>query len=179
MELMITGKNLELTPAVRSYIESKLGKLSHHLPNIMEGNIEITEEKTKSPQQHFVAQVTLYVNGVILRGEVRGEDLITAIDRVEKVMTRQIERYKGKTQVKGRSSVRGESAIETVLPKAAVIKTKRFILKSMSPEHAVDSMELLGHDFFLFLDENDEVNLLYRRRDDNYGLIVGTAQESM
>lgn len=176
MEMMITGKNLELTPTVRSYIERKVGKLGRHLPSILDANVEIAEEKTKSPQQRFVAQITLYANGAILRGEVRGEDLMTAIDRVEKVMTRQIERYKGKNYVKGRNSVRGKSDTETSPSKAAVIKTKRFVLESMSPEHAVESMELLGHDFFLFLDENSEVNLLYRRRDDNYGLIIGESR---
>lgn len=177
MELVITGKHLDITPELRSYIERKLGKLSRHLPGIMQASVEVAEEKTRSREQHFVAQVTLDVGGATLRGEVRGEDLLTAIDRVEKVMVRQIDRYKGKTQNKGRSSIRGESGAEP-LPQIGVIKMKRFVLKALSAEQAVESMELLGHDFFLFLDENSEVNLLYRRRDGNYGLIVGTTQET-
>lgn len=174
MELTITGKHLELAPTVRRYVERKLGKLTRHLPNILEAKVELAEEKTKSREHHFVAQVTMDINGAILRGEVRGEDLLTAIDRVEKVMARQIERYKGKTYRKGRgnSLARGEPGAEMASPKRKVIKTKRFVLKTMSRERAVESMELLGHDFFLFLDADSEVNLLYRRRDGNYGLIV-------
>ena len=68
MGLQITGKNIELSPTVRSYIERKLGKFSRHLPNIIESEVEITEEKTKSPQQHFVVQVTVNSNGTLLRG---------------------------------------------------------------------------------------------------------------
>ena len=178
MELTITGKHLDLAPTVRGYIERKLGKLARHLPNILETKVEITEEKTKSREHHFVAQVTMDVNGAILRGEVRGEDLLTAIDRVEKVMARQIERYKGKTYRKGRgnSLTRGELSTEMTSPERKVIRKKRFNLKTMSPERAVESMELLGHDFFLFLDEDSEINLLYRRRDGNYGLIVANNQ---
>jgi putative sigma-54 modulation protein len=171
MELVITGKHLSITPEVRSYIERKLSKLGRHLPAIMQANVEISEEKTKSKEQHFVAQVTMDAGGSILRGEVRGEDLLTAIDRVEKVMVRQIDRYKGKTQEKGRTSIRDEAA--EAIPQPKVIRTKRFDLKEMTVEKAIDSMELLGHDFFLFLDENREANLLYRRKDGNYGLIVG------
>lgn len=172
MELVITGKHLTVTPEVRSYIELKLGKLVRHLPDIKQASVEIAGEKTKAKEQQFVAQVTIDAGGTTLRGEVRGEDLLTAIDRVEKIMVRQIDRYKGKTQLKGRSSIRDQSETEKT-PRPAVIKTKRFDLKAMSPEQAVESMELLGHDFFLFLDENRETSLLYRRKDGNYGLIVG------
>jgi len=178
MELTITGKHLNLTSETREYVARKLGKLTRHLPNIIEAKVEITEEKTKSREDHFVAQVTLDVNGAILRGEVRGEDLLTAIDRAEKVMTRQIERYKGKNYDKGRGNplIWDEKSALATSPVRDVIKTKRFNLKTMSRERAVESMELLDHDFFLFLDDDCEINLLYRRRDGNYGLIVAEIQ---
>ncbi|TET17787.1 MAG: ribosome-associated translation inhibitor RaiA [Dehalococcoidia bacterium] len=176
MELQITGKNIELSPAVRHYIERKLGKLSRHLPNITESKVEISEEKTKSPQQHFVAQVTVDSNGTLLRSEVRGADLFTAIDKVVEVINRQIERYKGKRYEKGRGSslARGgfsEAAAEKQ-PLRKVVKVKRFSVKPMSVAEAIDQMELLGHDFFLFFNADSEgLNLLYRRKDGNYGLI--------
>ena len=91
MKLQITGKNMDILPTVRSYVERKLGKLSRHLANIMEAKVEIAEEKTKSPQHHFVVQVTINSNGTLLRGEERGESLITAIDKAEAVLNRQIE----------------------------------------------------------------------------------------
>jgi len=176
MELQITGKNIELSPTVRSYIERKLGKFSRHLPNIIESEVEITEEKTKSPQQHFVVQVTVNSNGTLLRGEERGEDILTAVDKVVAIMNRQIEHYKGKLYKKGRGSslARGELSPEvaTAPPSKRVIKVKRFAIKPMSVDEAIDQMELLGHDFFLFFNaDTEKLNLLYRRRDGNYGLI--------
>ena len=176
MELQITGKNIELLPAVRHYIERKLGKLSRHLPDIMESKVEISEEKTKSPQQRFVAQVTIDINGTLLRGEERGEELFTAIDKVTAIMERQIERYKGKRYRKGKgnSLTRGEfseAVTETQLPKK-VVKVKQFAIKPMAVAEAIDQMELLGHDFFLFFNADaEELNLLYQRKDGNYGLI--------
>ena len=175
MELQITGKNMELTPEVRSYIERKLGKLSRYQPNIMMSTVEISEEKTKSPQQHFVVQVTVDSNNTLLHGEGRGGDLFTAIDKVAVVMSRQIERHKGKLYKKGRGSsfARSEFSdeVETQSPRK-VVKVKRFAVKPMSTAEATDQMEALGHDFFLFFNaDTEELNLLYRRRDGNYGLI--------
>ena len=175
MELQITGKNVEVTPTVRQFIEHKLGKLGRHLPNIVEYKVEIVEEKTKSPHQHFVVQVTLNSNGTLLRGVERGEDLLIAINKVAAVMNRQIEHYKGKLYKKGRGSsfARNEfNEEEAAQPPRKVVKVKRFAVKPMSVAEAVDQMELLGHDFFLFFNaDSEELNLLYRRKDGNYGLI--------
>jgi len=176
MELQITSKNVELTPTVRQFIERKLGKLGRHLPNIVEYKVEILEQKTKSPQQHFVVQVTLNSNGTLLRGVDRGEDLLIAINKVAEVMNQQIEHYKGKLYEKGKGSslARGEFSEEAgpAQPVRRVVKIKRFAVKPMSVAEAIDQMELLGHDFFLFFNaDTEEINLLYRRRDGNYGLI--------
>jgi len=176
MELQITGKNMELTPAVRRYIERKLGKLNRHLPNIIESRVEISEEKTKSLQQHFIVRATVTGRGTRLYDEERGEDLFKAIDKVAATMTRQIEQHKGKLYEKGRgnSFARGEFSeeVETVQPARKVIKVKRFAVKPMSVTEATEQMELLGHDFFLFFNADaEEINLLYRRKDGNYGLI--------
>ena len=176
MEPQIKGKNIEVSPAVRSYIERKLGKLTRHLPNIMEAKVEISEQKTKSPRHHFIAQITINSSGTLLRGEERGEDLFTAIDKVEAVLNRQIERYKGKLYNKGKGSslARGKfrPEIETAQLPKRVTMVKRFAIKPMLVDEAIDQMELLGHDFFLFFNtDTEELNLLYRRKDGNYGLI--------
>jgi putative sigma-54 modulation protein len=176
MELQITGKNMDLSPEVHRYIEHKLGRLNRHLPSIIDSRVEISEEKTRSPQQHFVVQVTLHSSGTRLRGEERGQDLFTAVDKVAEVMNRQIEHYKGKLYDKGRSRslARGEFSeeVETVQPARNVVRVKRFAIKPMSVAKAIDQMELLGHDFFLFLNaDTEELNLLYQRKDGNYGLI--------
>ena len=176
MELQITGKNMELTPAVRRYIERKLGRLNRHLPNIIESKVEISEEKTKSLQQHFIVRATVTGRGARLYGEERGEDLFKAIDKAAATMTRQIEHHKGKLYEKGRgnSFARGEFSeeVETAQTARKVIKVKRFAVKPMSVTEATEQMELLGHDFFLFFNADaEEINLLYRRKDGNYGLI--------
>ena len=176
MELQITGKNIDLPPTVHRYVERKLGKLSRHLPNIIESKVEIVEEKTKSPQQHFVVRVTVAGGGTRLHSEERGQGLFTAIDKVAANMTRQLEHYKGKLYEKGRGSslARSEPSEGTELaqPSKGVAKVKRFAVKPMSTAEAIDQMELLGHDFFLFFNaDNEELNLLYRRKDGNYGLI--------
>ncbi len=174
MELQITGKNMEVSPTVRRYIERKLGKLNRHLPRILESKVEITEEKTKSPKQHFVVQVTVNSKGTLLRAEHRGEDLFIAIDKVETTMKRQIEHYKGKLYDKGRgiSLARGGLSPEAIEPLPKLTRVKRFTIKPMPTDEAIHQMELLGHDFFLFYNiDTDGLNLVYRRRDGNYGLI--------
>ena len=179
MELQITGKNIQLAPEVRRYVERKLGKLSRHLPSIGVSKVEIVEEKTKSPNQHYVVQVIVDSNGTLLRVEERGGDLFTAVDKVAEIMHRRIEHYKGKLYDKGRggSPARSEFSEEPEVapPLPKVVKVKRFAVKPMSVAEAIAQMELLGHDFFLFFNADSErLNVLYRRKDGNYGLIEPT-----
>lgn len=173
MEMQITGKNVKLMAAMRHNIERKLSKLGRHLPNITSCKVEVSEEKTRSPQQRVIVQVTINANGTLLRGEEKSEDLLTAIDKVGAVMDRQIGRYKGKLYDKGRGSslARGEFS-PPVEPTGKVTRVKRFTIKPLSVPEAIEQMELLGHDFFLFLNAGSEdLNLLYRRKDGDYGVI--------
>jgi putative sigma-54 modulation protein len=184
MEMQITGKNLEILPAIRSYIIRKLGKIDRYLPNILSFDVVATEESTRSPDQRFIVQATVNNKGTLLRAEERGQDLYTATDKVAEVLSRQIEHYKGKlpyTRKRAAPSIRINTAELTAAieeesessPK--VVKTKRFDVKPMSLEEAVDQMELLGHDFFLFYNSDaSRLSLLYRRNDGNYGLIEPT-----
>jgi putative sigma-54 modulation protein len=175
MELQIAGTNMELSPVVNRYIERKLGKLSRHLPTIMDVKVEVSEEKTKSPQQQFLVRVTVNggVGGVVFHGEERGEDPLEAVDKVADIMTRQLERHKGKLYDKGRGNSLARAEFdEAAGPVGKIVKNKRFTLESMSVEEAIEQMENLKHSFFLFYDaEADEIKLVYRRNDGNYGLI--------
>ncbi len=172
MELQIKAKNIELTPTVRQLIESKLGKLGRHLPDVREYKAEIAREKTKASKEHFVVQLTIDSHGTLLRGAERGEDLPAAIKKVASVINRQIERYKGKLYEKGRGTSPKDELEEEPPPTGKVVKVKRFNVKPMSAAEAIDQMELLGHDFFLFFNaDSEELNLLYRRHDGDYGLI--------
>jgi putative sigma-54 modulation protein len=176
MELQITGTNMDLSDVLQNYIERKLGKLDKHFPGIIDARVEISEEKTKSPQQHFLVRVTVNsgIGGAAFHGEDRGEDLHQAVDKVTAVITRQLERHKGKLYSKGRgnSLARGKfNQTEQGIEKK-VIRKKRFVIQPMALEDAIESMERLGHNFFLFLDaDTEEVRLLYRRNEGNYGVI--------
>ena len=176
MGLQITGINIDLTPALRHYVERKLSKLNRHFPNIIETKVDISKEKTKSPQQQFIVQSTVAGSGAQFHSEERGRDLFQAIDKLADTMIRQLEQYKGKLYERGRGSsfARGEFSAETeaVTPAPEVVKVKRFIMKSMTLAEAAEQMSLLGHNFFLFLNaDTKELNLLYERKDGNYGLI--------
>ena len=178
MDLQITGTNIELPLAVQRYVERKLKKLDKHLPGIIETRIEVSEEKTRSPQQHYLIKATINssIGGATFHGEERGVDLYKAIDKIASVMTRQLENHKGKLYHKGRgsSSARVElnEIVEQTKSDRRVVKTKRFTVKPMSLEEAKEQMELLKHNFYLFFDsDTEEVKLLYLRNDGNYGLI--------
>ncbi len=178
MRLQIVAKNnLSVSPTIEDYATKRIGKMDRYLPSIDEGRIEISREGAKQPEQRFVVQVTLDSNGVIIRAQERAEDIRTAIDRVVDALTSRISRYKGKHFEKGKDTVRTmdstlEPAEATPEEPRRLVKTKRFTLKPMSLDEATDQMELLGHDFFLFVNsDDDKANLLYRRKDGDYGLI--------
>lgn len=177
MKLQIIAKNnVEVSETLEAYIEKRIGKLDRYLPTISEGKVEISREGAKQPEQRFIVQVTLDSKGVLIRAQEKSKDIRTAIDKVVNVLSKRIERYKGKLYYKGRgiSLARQGAAIEAEEIEAPkrVVKTKHFLVKPMPIDEAISQMELLGHDFFLFIDADTErINLLYRRDDGNYGLI--------
>ena len=177
MKLQIIAKNnVEVSETIQAYIEKKVGKLGRYLPTLDEGKVEISREGTKLPEQRFTVQVTLDSKGVLIRAQEKSKDMRTAIDKVVDVLSKRIERYKGKLYDKSRgvSFTRQGAAIEQeeIETPKRVVKTKHFLVKPMPIDEAISQMELLGHDFFLFLDADTErLNLLYRRDDGNYGLI--------
>ncbi|MBN1176737.1 MAG: ribosome-associated translation inhibitor RaiA [Dehalococcoidales bacterium] len=177
MDLQIAGTNIEITPEAQRYVEKKLGKINKHIPDIIDTKVEISEEKTKSPQEHYLVRVTVNsgVGGAVFHGEERAEDLFKAVDKVVAVVSRQMEKHKGKLYDKGRGNplARGKyNHAEQAETEKKVVKTKRFIIEPMSLDEAIERMEELGHNFFLFFDPDaDEVRLLYRRNDGNYGII--------
>ncbi|MEE8582478.1 MAG: ribosome-associated translation inhibitor RaiA [Dehalococcoidales bacterium] len=109
MQLRITGKNIELAVPARRHIERKMAKLGRHLPNITTVNLEITGEKTRAAQRRFVAQVTVSSDGAVMRGQERGDNLLTAVDRLTEVMLGQIGHHKSRLNKKGRGARRPDA----------------------------------------------------------------------
>jgi len=165
-----------------------MGKLTHLLPSIVETKVEISKEKAKSPTNRYVVQVTVKSDGVLIRAEEKQADVYAAIDAADDVIRKQIGRFKGKYYLRNRRAARqrkelgvavaaeteAEIQMETERKRVpdVIVKAKRFPVKLMSVEEASVQMELLGHDFFIFLNaDTNSFNVLYRRKDGAYGLI--------
>lgn len=173
MQLIIQGKNMEVTDRLQEYIEKKVGKLDRYLPTITEARIELSVEGAKSAKDRQVAQLTVRSKGTFLRAEERTADMFASIDAIVDKMYRQIVRYKGKRYGRGRGP--GEmppvEEFEEEEP-PRIVRTKRFQVAPMDEEEAIEQMELLGHDFFIFFNvDANGLNVIYRRKDGDYGLL--------
>ncbi len=178
MQIIFTGKHLDVTPSLREYAETKLSKLSRFFDHVQEAHV--TESITRG--QHIV-EVTLKVDGTLIRAEERTSDMYTSLDQVVDKLEGQLRRYKERFITRTQEALGGQKPTELVAaatatpaeeeePLPEIVRTKRFAVKPMGPEEAAMEMELIGHDFFVFRNsESNEVNVIYRRRDGNYGLI--------
>jgi putative sigma-54 modulation protein len=176
MKISVRGKNIEATPALVDYAEKKISKLEKHFDKATDVQVVLSVIR----EDHIV-EVTMSLNGLILRGEESTGDMYASIDMVVDKLERQLKKYKTRMNKSLRQRgarviseklaiTEAEARMEDEAPK--VVRTKRFTLKPMSTEEAILQMDLLGHNFFVFSSaENDTVNVVYRRRDGNYGLI--------
>jgi ribosome hibernation promoting factor len=186
MELILKSRNGRISERQRSHIEEKMNKLARYLDQISKMTVEIAEEQRRTEGAVHRVQVTLVgEHGVLLRAEQRAPELYAAVDEVHDALQRQIERYKEKHWRRGKLRRQGGEIVEALpeLNGAAtlaaeeqrprIVRTKEFQVKPMFSDEAVEQMELLGHNFFVFRDaETSQINVLYRREDGNYGLIV-------
>lgn len=177
----IHARDLNVTPRLREYVEKKVSKLDRYLPTIEEARVDLAEVKAaRSAGDRQVAQLTVRIPGTVLRAEERKDDIFAAVDAVLDKMYRQIERYKGK-RWRGRGNgagadmVAAEEASAEALeePVGSVVRRKRFVVTPMNEAEAQDQMQLLGHDnFFVFYNaDTNRINVLYRRKDGDFGLI--------
>ena len=176
MEITIHGRNLKVTPRIQEYVEGKSARLDRYLPNISAVRVDLAVENTRSAADSQVAQFTVQSKRTILRAEERTDDIFASIDAVLDKLHRQIERYKGKRQHRFRGSDATLSVEAEEIEEEAdgeIVRVKRFEVWPMNPEEAIEQMELLGHDFFLFFNaEEATINLVYRRQDGDYGLLI-------
>ncbi|WP_027416179.1 ribosome hibernation-promoting factor, HPF/YfiA family [Aneurinibacillus terranovensis] len=180
MQYNVRGENVEVTPALRDYAEKKVGRLERYFENTSSIICNITLRVLRGEQ---TVEVTIPMPGVILRAEDTHSDMYAAIDIVVEKLERQIRKHK--TKINRRHRQTGglnqlfaddapvlEHAGEAESDGLAIVRTKRFNLKPMDAEEAVLQMDMLGHNFFVFSNaENNEVNVVYRRKDGRYGLI--------
>jgi len=181
MKLMIQAHNVELTEWLEQYVDKKIGKLGRYLPDINEAFVELREENTRSAADRAVAQVTIRNPRTILRAEERSGDMFASIDAVTDKLERRIERYKGKHAPNNKRAVaQANTVVEAVTappeeeePETGnLVRVKQFEMQSMDPDEAIEQMELLGHDFYVFQNSGTgTVNVVYRRRDNNFGLL--------
>jgi putative sigma-54 modulation protein len=191
MQLVIKGKNMDVSEKLKQFVESKVNsRLQRVLPDVAEVDVEVTYEKTRSMDGRYVAEITLSTGGTLIRGEQSAADSYSAVDAVLDKIDRQVVRYRSKRStdfIKGATALKanrreslegvgleelaGEDEDEEELH-GRVVRVKRFAMKPMDPEEAIMQMQMLGHDFFVFFNtEANNVSVVYRRRDGNYGLI--------
>lgn len=183
MKFDIRGKNFTLTDALKDYTTKRLSKLEKYIDPVKEVQVTLSIEGENHKPQHKV-EVTIMLNGFILRGEEATDDMYVSIDMVEEKLEKQIEKYKTKLYKRYRGKGLKKALTEEIRQQldeqggAAekfnfnIVRTKRFALKPMDVEEAIMQMNLLGHSFFVFFDaESEEVNVVYRHKDGDYGLI--------
>ncbi len=171
MHITISGKNIDVTPGLREAIEEKLSKLDKFFNKEMDASVTLSVEKNRQK-----IEVTIPVKGGIIRSEQISSDMYVSIDLVEEVIERQLKKYRKKlVDHRHEPETFAQEFFDTEGDEDGEIKierTKRFGMKPMYPEDACLQMELLGHDFFVFQNaETDEVNVVYKRKGNSYGLI--------
>lgn len=171
MKFIISGKNIDVTPGLKETIEQKLGKLERYFTPETEIIVTLSVQKERQ-----IIEVTIPVKGDIIRSEQASSDMYVSIDLVEEVIERQLRRYKTRLIARHHNSGAFKQefmdADDGDDEEVKIVKTKRFGIKPMYPEDAVIQMNLLSHDFYVFMNaETDEVNVVYKRKNGSYGLI--------
>ncbi len=190
MKVVIEGKNIDLTQSLKDYVNEKLTRLHNHYDQIIKGHeVKVNLSVLKNPRiaENNITEVTIFLDGKIIRSEQASEDMYASIDLVVNKLDRQIQKYKDKvyrslqhhkskpmpnTELIGELLPAGElnNSHHTLLTK--IIKTKKFKLHPMTPEEAADQLDLISHDFYVFINsKTNSINTIYLRKDGDYGLI--------
>lgn len=190
MHVVVTGRNIDLTPSLKQYLSEKLQRAQKHFHQPLEVQALLSVAKNPSIADNQTAEVTIKVNGNIIRGEESSENMYNSIDLVADKIERQLRKFKTRHWQRAKKPLEREpvetidvspdldtdeavkKALATEDIKSKIVRSKRFPLKPMTPEEACAHMDLLGHDFFMFVNsETGQVNTVYHRRDGQYGLI--------
>lgn len=178
MQIDVRGKNIDVTPALQEHVVRKFGRIGRYFDEATTMTVLLSVQKNR----HIVEATLSIDGGRLIRGEEETEDMYGTIDRVVDKIERQIRKYKTRINRRDRREAGAKPLAQPAADAAEqqdvngelprIVRTKRFAVKPMDVDEAILQMEMLGHDFFIFRDaESDEVHVLYRRRDGNYGLI--------
>ncbi len=181
MQIKVVGRHMSVTEPVRAYAEEKIGKIAKiHDRDDMQVDVVLHVEKNPANKNRDVAEVTARMKGIVVRAEEAAPDMYAAIDLVSEKLERQMRKYKtklvsrrnGKTAVKTASGDMELPPTDLEFEEGQLVRTKVIDAKPMTEDEAILQLELLGHDFFVYTDaESAMVNVLYRRKDGDYGLI--------
>ena len=186
MEIMVKGRNIPVTEALQRYASEKVERVSKFFDDERSDSraeVELSHERNPSIPEPEVAEATLFINGSVLKARETSGDMYASIDRMSDKLERQVKRFRGRQidrwqgQLKNKlEGTQGEpepflvEEVGEVEPR--IVRTKQFLMKPMGPEEAVLQMELLDHDFYVFTSaDTGDINVVYRRRDGDYGLI--------
>ncbi|GMB09116.1 ribosomal subunit interface protein [Thermolongibacillus altinsuensis] len=179
MKYNIRGENIEVTQALREYVEKKIGKLERYFESTEGVHVHVNLKVYNDKQSKI--EVTIPMPQLLLRAEERHDDMYAAIDLVVDKLERQIRKHKTKVNRKFREKDAKSFFVSASAPVASeekeeeefeIVRTKRFSLKPMDSEEAILQMNMLGHNFYVFINaETNRTNVVYRRKDGKYGLI--------
>lgn len=185
MKLVIQGKNIEITDAIREYVHQKIEKAVNHFQNLtteVDVHLSVARNPRINPKQ--TAEVTIYANGAVVRAEESSENLYASIDLVADKISRQLRKFKEKRQDKVQASMKTAEILSdqpvvtdlitdrTPQLPSSVVRTKYFAMPPMTVEEALEQLELVDHDFYMFRNiETDEINVIYERNHGGYGLL--------
>lgn len=168
----LIGRNLEITEAMKNYAEEKLGRLERFSDHIVDARVVMSYNNNSNAAEPARVEVQVNVPNGMVRAEERGQDSYAAIDKVVDKLERQLKRFKGRMLAKRSEGPPEPLPPEPLTEEPAITRTKRHVLRPMSPEDAAMQMEALGHNFFMFRNmETEEINVIYLRHDGDYGLL--------
>ncbi|MGF1516035.1 MAG: ribosome hibernation-promoting factor, HPF/YfiA family [Elainellaceae cyanobacterium] len=185
MKLVIQGKNINVTPAVHDYVQQKIVKaVNHFQTSAMEVDVHLSVARNPRITSKHIAEVTIHASGLVVRAEETSENLYASIDLVASKIARQMRKFKEKRQAKAHTPVKTATAIARspvspsllsdrapALPED-VVRTKYFAMPPMSVEEALEQLQLVGHDFYMFRNhDTGEINVIYERNHGGYGLL--------
>jgi putative sigma-54 modulation protein len=184
MDILVKGRNIPVTEALERYAWEKVERVARFFDDersVSRAEIELIHERNPSISEPEVAEATLFINGSVLKAREASEDMYASIDRMSDKLERQVKRFRGRQIDRWQGHLKNPPAPEAVQPfvveeeeeiETRIVRTKQFQMKPMSAEEAVLQLELLDHDFYVFTSaDTGDINVVYRRRDGNYGLI--------